>query len=256
MVALFALAVVALAFWVRYERYQPHPLVDMEMMRRPAVLTTNLTALLVGFGMFGSFILIPQLVQLPTSTGFGFGATTTEAGLFLLPSAVVMLFAGPISGLLGGRVGSKLPLLIGTVTAMSAFAFLAFFHETHLSIYFGSTLLGIGIGFAFAAMANLIVEAVDQTEVGVATGINTIMRSIGGSLGAQIAAAIIAGHVAAGGLPAEHGFVLAFAMSSVALLLATGIALAIPAHGERAHPVQPWRPIRTGAGRDSRPLRH
>ena len=85
-------------------------------------------------------------------------------------------------------------------------------------------------------MANLIVEAVDQTEVGVATGINTIMRSIGGSLGAQIAAAIIAGHVAAGGLPAEHGFVLAFAMSSVALLLATGIALAIPAHGGAGAP--------------------
>lgn len=146
MVALFALAVVALAFWVRYERYQPQPLVDMEMMRRPAVLTTNLTALLVGFGMFGSFILIPQLVQLPTSTGFGFGATTTEAGLFLLPSAVVMLFAGPISGLLGGRVGSKLPLLIGTVTAMSAFAFLAFFHETHLSIYSAARCSGSASG--------------------------------------------------------------------------------------------------------------
>ncbi len=233
-VGLFALAALVFVFWVRYERRQPQPLVDMEMMRRPAVLTTNLTALLVGFGMFGSFILIPQLVQLPTSTGFGFGATTTEAGLFLLPSAVVMLVAGPISGILGDRGGSKRPLLIGTATAMSSFAFLAFFHGTHLSIYIGSTLLGIGIGFAFAAMANLIVDAVHQTEVGVATGINTIMRSIGGSLGAQIAAAIIAGHVASDGLPAERGFVLAFAMSSVALLLATGAGLAIPARNGRS----------------------
>ena len=49
------------------------------------MLTTNLTALLVGFGMFGSFILIPQFVQMPASAGFGFGATVTEAGLFLLP---------------------------------------------------------------------------------------------------------------------------------------------------------------------------
>ena len=56
------------------------------MMRGRAVWTTNLTGLLLGFGMFGSFILIPQLVQLPESTGFGFGATVTEAGLFLLPS--------------------------------------------------------------------------------------------------------------------------------------------------------------------------
>jgi EmrB/QacA subfamily drug resistance transporter len=233
-IGLFCLAALVLVLWVRYERRQPQPMVDMEMMRRPAVLTTNLTALLVGFGMFGSFILIPQLVELPASTGFGFGATTTQAGLFLLPSAVVMLFAGPISGLLGDRSGSKLPLLIGTVTAASAFASLALFHETHLGIYIGSTLLGIGIGFAFAAMANLIVDAVRQTEVGVATGINTIMRSIGGSLGAQIAAAIVAGQLASDGLPAERGFVLAFAMSAIALLLATGVGLAIPTRPRRA----------------------
>jgi EmrB/QacA subfamily drug resistance transporter len=233
---LFALALVVLFAWVRYESRQPQPMVDMRMMRRPAVLTTNLTGLLVGFGMFGSFILIPQLVELPASTGFGFGATTTEAGVFLLPSALVMLFAGPISGMLGDRSGSKRPLLIGTATAMSAFAFLAFFHSTHLSIYAGSALLGIGIGFAFSAMANLIVDAVDQTEVGVATGINTIMRSIGGSLGAQVTAAIVAGHVASDGLPKEQGFVLAFALSAAALLLATGAGLAIPAGRRRNTP--------------------
>ena len=44
-------------------------------------------------------------------------------------------------------------------------------------------------------MANLIVEAVPQHQTGVATGMNTIMRSIGGALGAQIAAAIVTGHL-------------------------------------------------------------
>ena len=86
---------------------QPEPLVDIAMMRERAVLTTNLTALLVGFGMFGSFILIPQLVQLPASTGFGFGATVTEAGLFMAPSAAIMLVAGPLAGWLGSRFGSR-----------------------------------------------------------------------------------------------------------------------------------------------------
>jgi EmrB/QacA subfamily drug resistance transporter len=225
---LFAFAAATFVLWARYESRQPQPLVDMEMMRRRAVATTNATAFLVGFGMFGSFILIPQLVQLPESTGFGFGATTTQAGLFLLPSAVVMLFAGPISGFLSDRGGPRLPLLIGTVTASCSFAFLAVFHGFPLSIYFGSLLLGVGIGFAFAAMANLIVEAVDQTEVGVATGINTIMRSIGGSLGGQISAAIIAGHVVSDGLPKETGFVFAFVMSAIALALATVVAASIP----------------------------
>jgi MFS family permease len=95
-------------------------------------------------------------------------------------------------------------------------------------IYVGVTLLGIGIGFSFAAMANLIVDAVDQTETGVATGMNTIMRTIGGAIGGQIAASIVAGHIAAAGLPEESGFTTAFVMSALAMVVAFGLALSIP----------------------------
>ena len=160
--------------------------------------------------MFGSFILIPQFVQVPAAAGFGFGATVTAAGLFMLPSALIMLVAGPISGWMGGRYGSKLPLLIGTVLACIAFTSLALWHSSHISIYVGTTFMGLGIGFAFAAMANLIVDAVDQSQTGVATGMNTIMRSIGGAIGGQVSASIIAGHVAASGLAEESGYTTGF----------------------------------------------
>ena len=63
-----------------------HPLVDMAMMRLRGVWTTNVATLLVGFGMYSAFVLIPQYVQAPTSTGYGFGASVTQAGLYLLPS--------------------------------------------------------------------------------------------------------------------------------------------------------------------------
>ena len=115
-IGLFAASLIAAVAWVRYEREQPQPLVDISMMRERAVFTTNATALLVGFGMFGSFILIPLLVQLPPESGVGFGATVTEAGLFMAPSAAIMLFAGPLAGWLGSRVGSRTPLMIGTAS--------------------------------------------------------------------------------------------------------------------------------------------
>jgi EmrB/QacA subfamily drug resistance transporter len=124
-IGMLAAATLILLAWGRFELRVPDPLVDMRMMRRRPVLTTNLTALLIGFGMFGSFIIIPQLVQLPKSTGFGFAASVTEAGLFLLPSTAVMLFAGPIAGVLGARLGSKLPLIAGTLFASLSFAFLS-----------------------------------------------------------------------------------------------------------------------------------
>jgi EmrB/QacA subfamily drug resistance transporter len=122
--ARFAGAVVLGAAWVAFERRQAEPLVDIAMMRERAVATTNLTALLVGFGMFGSFILIPQLVQTPQASGFGFGASVTQAGVFMAPSALMMLFAGPLAGWLGSRYGSRLPLLIGTAVGSASFVLL------------------------------------------------------------------------------------------------------------------------------------
>jgi EmrB/QacA subfamily drug resistance transporter len=225
---LFAAAAVLLSVWVAFEQRVSQPLVDMNMMRSRAVFTTNLTGLLVGFGMFGSFILIPQFVQMPAGAGFGFGATVTQAGLFLLPSTAVMLIAGPLAGWLGGRFGSKLPLVLGTIIGAASFVWLATAHDARWMIYVGVALLGFGIGFSFAAMANLIVEAVDQTQTGVATGMNTIMRTIGGALGGQIAASIVAGHIAARGLPEESGFTIAFVMSALGMTAAFALALAIP----------------------------
>ena len=80
---------------------------------RPPVLMTNLATLLVGFGMFGSFILIPQLAETPEASGYGFGLDATGAGLLLLPGSLMMLVAGPVSGALGSRFGSKFPLALG-----------------------------------------------------------------------------------------------------------------------------------------------
>jgi EmrB/QacA subfamily drug resistance transporter len=232
-IALLAAAGGLLFAWTRFELGAREPLVDMRMMQRRAVLTTNTTAFLIGFGMFGSFIIIPQLVQLPESTGFGFGATVTEAGLFLLPSTLVMLVAGPIAGVIGSRFGSKLPLIAGTLFATVSFAFLAAEHEHRWAIYGATALMGLGIGFAFASMANLIVEAVDQRETGVATGINTIMRTIGGSLGGQISATVLAG-MTSGGYPTSAAFTLAFGISAGVVLIAFVSALLIPGRARLA----------------------
>ena len=50
-----------------------------------------------------------------------------------------------------------------------AFVLMLIEHDHKLPLYLGSALLGIGIGLAFAAMANLIVQAVPVTQTGVAT---------------------------------------------------------------------------------------
>ena len=102
-----------LGIWVAVERRTYQPLVHIPTLLDPPVAMTNIVTLFVGFGMFGSFLLIPQLAEAPESTGYGFGLDATGAGLLMLPGALVMLVAGPISGQLGSRFGSKLPLTAG-----------------------------------------------------------------------------------------------------------------------------------------------
>jgi EmrB/QacA subfamily drug resistance transporter len=225
---LFLLGVVLCVTWIVAESRAADPLVDMRMMRVRGVWTVNAAAFLVGAGMYTSFVLIPQYVEMPEGAGYGFASSVTEAGLFLLPSTVGMLLVSPLAGRLTARFGGRLPLLLGALATSASFAFLAVAHGEKWEFYVASSLLGIGIGLAFASLANLIVEAVRPDQTGVATGMNTVMRSIGGSVGSTIAASIIAGTVTGAALPTEQGFTVAFAIASAACLLAAVASIAVP----------------------------
>jgi EmrB/QacA subfamily drug resistance transporter len=235
---LFLLAAALIPLWVRVESRSRAPLVDMQMMRLRPVWTTNLAALVLGFGMFASFVLVPEFVELPSSNGFGFDASVTQAGLFLLPATIGMLISGPISGRLSASVGSRVPLLLGAAISCFAFLILTFAHDQRFEIYVAMLVMGIGIGFAFASMANLIVESVPPQQTGVATGMNTIVRSIGGAIGSQVSAGIVTATLVAG-QPTERGFTLAFATAAGALALGVVVALYVPAteRVERDEPV-------------------
>jgi EmrB/QacA subfamily drug resistance transporter len=226
---LFAAAAALAVLWAWWELRVAEPLVNLALMRERPVWTTNVAACAIGFAMFGSFVLVPQFVQTPSSAGYGFGASVTESGLFLLPSALLMLFAGPLSGSLGARYGSRVPLALGALSSGLAYAWLAALHGARIDIYLSSVLLGLGVGLALAAMANLVVEAVPPDVTGVASAINAIMRTIGGAVGAQVAAAIVSASLSDGArYPAESGFTGAFTMSALGSVVALLVCFAIP----------------------------
>ena len=190
------------------------PLIELRVLRQRAVLATNTTGLLIGLAMFSGYLLIPQIAQAPESTGYGLGASVTRAGLLLAPSAVGQLVAGPVAGRLGVRIGFRTTLVIGALFSFSAFTLLAFLHDRSWHLVVGGLLLGMGIAFAFASMANLIVAAVEQSEVGIATGINTVTRTVGGAFGSALSTAVLASTIGAGGLPSAGGYRLAFGLAA------------------------------------------
>jgi EmrB/QacA subfamily drug resistance transporter len=235
-VGLLVAAVVLLVAWVIVELRVPEPMVDMRMMVRRPVLLTNITALLSGFTMFSVFVLVPNFVEMPHGVpeqwaglvDYGFAASATTAGLYLLPSVIVLLVAGPIAGLLGRVVGFKWPLAIGMALVSAASAMLAIWHDEPWQIVASQPVFGVGIGFAFAAMATIIAQTVRPSETGVASGMNTVMRTVGGVIGGQVGAALLTAHTIPGTpVPSIDGFEIAFVLGSVAALAGAAIAIFI-----------------------------
>ncbi|SBT48014.1 MFS transporter [Micromonospora narathiwatensis] len=213
------LAGVLLVSWLLAEARSANPLIDLRMMRLPGVWTTNLVALLYGGSMFAVYAFLPQFVQIPTSAGYGFGASVTQAGLLMLPMLVAMFVAGLAAGRMQARFGAKALLAAGAVCNVFASAMLTVAHDTRWEIGVAGGLVGLGIGLAFASMANLIVASVPPGQTGVATGMNANIRTIGGAIGAAVVSGVITAHPQASGLPREAGFTMGF-------LVLTGIALA------------------------------
>lgn len=227
--ALLIAAAVLVPAWVISENRAAQPLVDMRMMRIPAVWTTNLVALLFGIGMYSIMAFLPEFLQTPKSAGYGFGASITASGVFLLPMTVTMFAFGLVSGRLANKWGSKMVLFAGAVLTAAAFLVLTVVHEERWEIYLSSGLIGAGLGFAFAAMSNIIVESVLPTQVGVASGMNANIRTIGGTIGAAVMASIVTSGAAADGVPAQSGYSHGFGFLLIASLLAAGAAVLIPA---------------------------
>jgi EmrB/QacA subfamily drug resistance transporter len=216
--------------WIRVEMRSREPLIDMTMMRVRGVWTTNLAAFLLGAGMYASFIVFPQFAQLPTSTGFGFGASVVVSGLYLLPATIGMTILGLCAGRISARFGSRAALLVGTAFTTASFALLALAHSHPYELLIAAALLGVGIGLAFAALGNLIVQAVPSHQTGVASGMNTVMRTLGGALGGQLSATFIAGNTA-NGLPTVTGFTETFAMATGFLLVCLLAGALVPKRG-------------------------
>jgi EmrB/QacA subfamily drug resistance transporter len=227
-IGLFVAAAVLLTGWVRFELRTPEPMVDMKMMTRRPVLFANVTGMLAGFALFGSFVLIPNFVQTPSRFGYGFGADALTTGLYLLPSAAVGFFSGPLAGVLGARYGAKWPLAFGMFAGGVGVALLAEWHDESWQIVVGMLVLGGGVPMSFAAMAKVIVDSVRQSETGIATGMNTVMRTVGGVVGGQVGAAILTSDTIAGTrVPAESAYTTAFAIAAVGSLVAAFAAVLV-----------------------------
>jgi MFS family permease len=227
-IGLFAAAAVLFVVWLVGESRSRTPLIDLRVMRLPVVWTTNAAALLFGAGMYAIWSFLPGFVQTPSAAGYGFGASVTESGLLMLPMLVAMFLSGVVGGRLEPVLGAKPLLAAGAALGALALGFLALWHDTQWQTAVVAGVFGLGIGLAFASMANLIVGAVPPEQTGAATGMNANVRTIGGSIGAAVTGVLVTGRLQPSGLPYESGYTHGFALLAVLCLGAALAALLVP----------------------------
>ena len=216
--------------WGWYELRIPEPLVDLRVTARGTVLFTNLASIAMGFALFASNVVFPQLLELPTAAG-GLGLSLMHASLILMPSGLVMLAMSPVAGRLEHRFGPKPLLAAGSAVIAISYVIAVVVDLDVWHVLVVNLVVGVGIGLGFAAMPALIMRVVPSHETGAANGLNTLMRS----LGTTSAAAVVGGVLAAGGaelngmpVPSDDAFRTALLLGLLASVVCTVLALLIP----------------------------
>jgi MFS family permease len=194
-------AAALLGAWAWAALRHAEPLLDVRLMLRRPVWTTNAVAFLVGIGQFVGFIMLPRFVQ-------DEGASPVESGVYLLPMTLAIVLSGLAAGRLERHFAPRVLLLASGLTALGAFVLLTFARATSLEIYVASALHGLGLGLAMTVLAALIVMSVAEDETGAAAGVNNVARTLGGAVGGQVAAVLLV----------SSGYTAAFAVGLVAMV--------------------------------------
>ncbi len=237
---LLGAAVVVLVLWGLFELRTPAPLVDLRTTARREVLLTNLASIMVGVAFYAVSLVLPQLLQLPTSTGYGLGQSMVVAGLCVAPLGVTMMFVAPLYARISARRGPRTTLMLGMlVIAVGYGAGLGLLSAAWQTVLI-AVVLGAGIGLAYSSLPALIIGAVDPSETGAANGLNTLMRSIGTSVSSAVIGMVLADTsvtAASVRVPSMEGFRISFLIAMGAVLIGLVLAAFLPSRRPSAHPV-------------------
>lgn len=207
MLGLIGTSVVALLAFVAVERRAAEPVLPLGLFSNRTFALTAAVGMIVGVSLFGSVTYIPLFLQVVN------GATPTGSGLQMLPLMGGMLTTSIASGQLISRWGRyKVFPIVGTALMTFGLFLLSQMDAatTSLQASLSMLVLGLGMGSIMQVMIIAVQNAVDYSQLGVATSGATLFRLIGGSLGTAVFGAVFASGLttrvqqvfaAGGGLP-------------------------------------------------------
>ncbi len=181
---LFALSVILIVAFVIVESKVSSPFISMKLLRIRNVFLSNFTGLFAMAGMFFLFYSVPVLLEDPVPAGFGI--SIVNAGLVMLPAALVSMALAPVGALVTRIKGPKVTILISTVFLFIAYFGLYYNRASPLAILEDATVMGIGLSFTFVGIINMLLVSTPREESGASTGMNVVFRNIGSTIAPAI----------------------------------------------------------------------
>jgi MFS family permease len=229
---LLASGLVLMVAWMGQQLRVKAPLVNLRLLRHPAVLAGDSCATVLAVAMYMALSAGTEFVQHSRAGGFGFSASVLVAGLMLVPLSVLMLLGSRLLPTLSRRLGIGTLLTIGCLVVAGGCGYFALYHGALWESFVMMGILGIGLGITFAAIPGLIVRSVPQSETGSAMGFYQVVRFVGFSLGSAVTASILAGHTSRStGQPTETSYTTVFWVAGAICVVAAVVAWTLSARG-------------------------
>lgn len=192
-VLIFAAAVILLLVFVLVEKKAADPLIPFKLFKNRTVSVSVSARFLAGVAMFGAISFIPLFAQ------GALGSTATEAGSLLTPLMLSWVLMSVVGGRLLLKVGFRSISIVGFVILTVGFIFLALFQRetARFWLYLDLVLIGAGLGLTMLTLLIAVQQAVERTQLGIATSLNQFSRAIGGAFGVAIMGAFLTAGLAA-----------------------------------------------------------
>lgn len=192
---LVVIGLAALAGFVLRQRRAENPLYDLRVAARPIFWVAACAGIIVFGSLMGAMFIGQQFLQNVL------GYDTVDAGLAILPAAVMMVICAPRSAKLVDARGARFTLLLGYTWVLAGFAtMLVFWKEGagYWSVGLGYAFVGAGVGFAGTPASHSLTGAVPVTRAGMASGTADLQRDLGGAIMQSIMGALLtAGYASA-----------------------------------------------------------
>jgi EmrB/QacA subfamily drug resistance transporter len=185
--AVFSASVASLVALLLHEPRRDEPLVDLRFFRS-IPFSSSIALSVAAFAAFGGFLFLTTIYLQDAR-----GLSAVEAGLAMVPIALMIMLVSPLSGRIVGRRGPRAPLAIAGLCFGLACSMLA---GVSAATPFGwlvaaYTVFGIGFGFVNAPITNAAISGMPVAQAGVAAAIATTSRQFGQALGVAIVGAIV-----------------------------------------------------------------